>query len=71
MNKKKKERLVWYQGAHLRNVHANRAGFAAIMGLIGITLTETIITAPNRYISFGLTALVVSLAYVLAIRIFK
>jgi hypothetical protein len=71
MNKKKKERLVWYQGAHLRNVHANRAGFAAIIGLLGIIIIETIITPPNRYISFGLTALIASIAYLIATKIFK
>jgi len=68
---KKKERLVWYQGAHLRNVHANRAGFAAIVGLLGIIIIETLVTATNRYVSFGLTALIVSASYLVATRIFK
>jgi hypothetical protein len=71
MMNKKKERLVWYQGAHLRNVHANRAGFAAIFGLLGIVILETLVTTPNRYVSFGLTALIVSAAFLAATRIFK
>jgi hypothetical protein len=68
---KKKERLVWYQGAHLRNVHANRAGFAAIIGLLGIIIIETLVATPNRYVSFGLTALITSAAFLIATKIFK
>ena len=71
MKEKKKERLVWYQGAHLRNVHANRAGFSAIVGLLGIIIMETLVELPNRYVSLAFTVLIASTAYAAATRIFR
>jgi hypothetical protein len=62
---------VWFRGAHLTNLEANRVGFAAIFGILGILIVETTIGTPNKYISFGLTLIIAAIGFYVASRIFK
>lgn len=69
-SEKDTERRVVFQGAHLKNIQANRVGFAAILGFLGYVFIEVCIGTPNTYVSFSTAVLFAGIGYLVAKRIF-